>query len=221
LTRFEHGWTIYSHNQLYGRWYVVSRDAWPETKRTLRILLRTPSHSALLFSASDIQVLHDSELSTHPFLSKIGPDILDSELELHQIHNRLLEEQFRRRSLAALYLDQGFLAGVGNYLRSEILHEARVNPRHSPAKLNDDELSRLAKSTLVISRRSYRTAGVTNAPARVKQLKNSGVSRPEYRFAVFGREGLPCYRCASTLRRVQSNARRLYYCPACQQGDTG
>ena len=23
LTRFDNGWVLYSHNQLYGRWYVV------------------------------------------------------------------------------------------------------------------------------------------------------------------------------------------------------
>lgn len=221
LTRFAHGWTIYSHNQLYGRWYVVSRDAWPKTKRSLRILLGTATHNALLFSASDIQVLNDAELSTHPFLAAIGPDILDPGLKSQHIHERLLEGRFRRRSLASLYLDQRFLAGVGNYLRSEILHEARVHPSNSPGKLSADELARLAKSTLVISRRSYRTAGVTNAPARVKQLKKSGASRSDFRFAVFGREGLPCYRCATVLERIESNSRRLYYCPECQPGADG
>ena len=34
LTRFEDGLTIYSHNQLYGRWYVTRRDNLPRTNRT-------------------------------------------------------------------------------------------------------------------------------------------------------------------------------------------
>ena len=39
LTHFDNGWTIYSHNQLYGRWYVCARDRLPETGRQLRLTL--------------------------------------------------------------------------------------------------------------------------------------------------------------------------------------
>ena len=39
-----------------------------------------------------------------------------------------LERVIRRRRVAALYLDQHFLAGIGNYLRSEILFFARIPP---------------------------------------------------------------------------------------------
>ena len=33
-----------------------------------------------------------------------------------------------RTFLTALYLDQSFVAGIGNYLRSEILFNAGLNP---------------------------------------------------------------------------------------------
>ncbi|MCC6706705.1 MAG: hypothetical protein IT492_03995 [Gammaproteobacteria bacterium] len=46
------------------------------------------------------------------------------------------EPAFRRRSVAALYLDQGFLAGIGNYLRSEILFFAGVSPQARPMDLD-------------------------------------------------------------------------------------
>ena len=39
LTRFDNGLTIYSHNQLYGRWYTVRRPRMPRTNRQLRIEL--------------------------------------------------------------------------------------------------------------------------------------------------------------------------------------
>ena len=38
LTHFEHGWTIYSHNQLYGVWKVAKRGKLPQTNRSLRLL---------------------------------------------------------------------------------------------------------------------------------------------------------------------------------------
>lgn len=80
LTHFDNDLTLYSHNQLYGRWYVVKRDRLPKTNRSLRVALHTATHSALLYSASDIEVLTADELTTHKFLARIGPDILSQEL---------------------------------------------------------------------------------------------------------------------------------------------
>lgn len=37
LTHFDSGFTIYSHNQLYGVWRVVKRDKLPKTNRQLRL----------------------------------------------------------------------------------------------------------------------------------------------------------------------------------------
>ena len=51
LTHFTNGLTLYSHNQLYGRWYVCRRGRTPATTRTLRVGLHTAAASALLFSA--------------------------------------------------------------------------------------------------------------------------------------------------------------------------
>ena len=75
LTHFDNELTIYSHNQLYGRWYVVKRDAF--LKQIGVCALRCiRAHSALLYSASDISIWDQFELDLHPFLAKIGPDIL-------------------------------------------------------------------------------------------------------------------------------------------------
>jgi hypothetical protein len=54
LTHFDCGLSVYSHNQLYGRWYVVRAGAEPATNRDLRLALETATHRALLYSASEI-----------------------------------------------------------------------------------------------------------------------------------------------------------------------
>ena len=41
LTHFDSGFTIYSHNQLYGVWRIVKRDKLPKTNRQLRLALHT------------------------------------------------------------------------------------------------------------------------------------------------------------------------------------
>ncbi len=216
LTHFDHGFTIYSHNQLYGIWTVVKGHRLPKSSRSLRLLLQTDDHSAILYSASDISVWPTEEIEEHPFLKKIGPDIMRRDLTWRDVAARLRAPPFLRRELAALYLDQAFLAGNGNYLRSEILHDARLHPRARPGDLTRGELGRLARSTLAISRRSYETGGITVAPRLEKSLARQGLSRGKRRFYVFGRAGRPCHHCGEPVRRREMGSRRLYFCPVCQ-----
>lgn len=216
LTRFDNDLTIYSHNQLYGRWYTVRRPRMPRTNRQLRIELCTQTHKALLYSASDIEVLDDDQLLAHPFLSRVGPDILDRTLTWQAIVERACDPAFRKRSLGSLYLDQRFLAGNGNYLRSEILWAAQLNPKRKPAELAATELKTLADETLKIARRSYRTRGVTVTPQLAGKLKADGLSYGKYRFYVFGREGLHCHRCDSLIKRQTMGSRNLFVCETCQ-----
>ena len=217
LTHFDNDLSLYSHNQLYGKWVVAKRDRLPKTNRSLRVGLHTAQHSVILYSASDIQVVERRLLPEHPFLRKLGPDVLDSKLTWRQIADRLIEPGFRGRSLASLYLDQGFLAGIGNYMRSEILHEAGLHPFLRAKALDRGERGRLARATLMISMRAYEGAGVTNAPGRVRTLKRLGYPRRDYRFAAFARAGRSCYRCDQKILRVEVSSRRLYYCPGCQE----
>jgi endonuclease-8 len=216
LTHFDNGLSIYSHNQLYGLWKIVSRGQLPNTKRSLRLALHTNAHSALLYSASDISVWPTANLVEHPFLKKLGPDVLDADLRWSHLHDRLLSSRFSARSLAALYLDQSYLAGIGNYLRSEILFVAKVNPWQKPSAISKSGIERLAKASINISTQSYRTRGVTNTLRREKALKLEGYRFEDRRFLVFNRESLPCYTCNQPIVNTPVGSRRLYWCPSCQ-----
>jgi endonuclease-8 len=220
LTHFDHGFSIYSHNQLYGVWRIAPRGQLPETTRSLRLALHTAQHSALLYSASDISVWPTQELGQHPFLARLGPDILSAGLHWRDIAARLQDDRFRRRRLESLYLNQQFLAGVGNYLRAEILFVAGLNPWRSAQDLSRAERGALARATLEISQRSYATAGITLPPRLARRLAAQRLSREKRRFFVFGRDGEPCYRCTKEVRRSDAGARRLYWCPVCQAEKT-
>lgn len=216
LTCFDNGLTLYSHNQLYGRWYTLRRPRLPVTQRQLRLALHTATHSALLYSATDIQLLSAAELARHPFLRRAGPDILDPGLGIEQVSERLVAKPFGKRALSGLYLDQAFLAGIGNYLRSEILWAARVDPGARPVELDPGSLRRLARETLRVSRRSYRTRGATAPPAAVRQRRQQGMGFESCRFQVYDREGLECYACGAPIQRQNAGSRALFVCTACQ-----
>lgn len=216
LLTFSNGICVYTHNQLYGRWLFSRPDRRPDTRRQLRLALSTAKRSALLYSASAIELMHLDELAQHPFIRRAGLDILSTEADVAQIAAWLREPQFARRRLGHLLLDQGFLAGVGNYLRSEILFAAGLHHDQRLCDLHDVAIRRLADATHGLFWRSVKTGGITNDAGRVQQLRQSGWRRCDYRHYVFGRDGQACFLCDGPISKTTVSGRRLYHCRQCQ-----
>ncbi|MFK3708274.1 endonuclease VIII [Klebsiella sp. NPDC088457] len=207
LTHFSGGLTLYSHNQLYGVWRVVDAGEQPQSNRVLRVRLQTAEKAILLYSASDIAMLTPEQLAIHPFLLRVGPDVLDMALTAEEVKARLQSATFRRRQFSALLLDQAFLAGLGNYLRVEILWQVGLSGRHTASELDDRQLDALAHALLDIPRLSYHTRG------RGDENKHHGAL---FRFKVFHREGEICERCGGVIEKTMLASRPFYWCPGCQ-----
>ena len=62
LTRFSNRLTLYTHNQLYGRWLIIADGEYPDSSRQLRLAIHADERAALLYSASDISILSDTEV---------------------------------------------------------------------------------------------------------------------------------------------------------------
>jgi endonuclease-8 len=216
LISFDNGLYLFSHNQLYGKWVVLKKGQVHHTTRQLRIAITTPMGEARLYSASDIEVLTKSGLSTHPFLSKLGPDILDEALSDEAFIERFHLPQFLKRTLASLLLDQAFIAGTGNYLRSEILFDQKLNPKCRLGELSQKQRTALAMAVREITQRSYETHGICVSKPDQKQLRAEKNDYEYYRFSVFGHDGRACLRCSTPIEKTNIASRRLYFCPNCQ-----
>ena len=138
---------------------MVEAGEQPASNRVLRVRLQTTSKAILLYSASDIEMLTAEQEANHPFLLRVGPDVLDMTLTAEQVKARLLSAKFRNRQFSGLLLDQAFLAGLGNYLRVEILWQVGLTGGHKASELNETQLDALAHALLDIPRLSYRTRG--------------------------------------------------------------
>ncbi|MFI0471289.1 endonuclease VIII [Halomonas sp. HMF6819] len=216
LIRFDNQRVLYSHNQLYGVWKLHAAHKPPQTNRSLRVRLVTEGRAASLYSASDIALLDTDALEDHPFLARLGPDLLSQNVSTASVLARLDDSRFHRRSLGALLLDQGLVAGLGNYLRSEILFYAGLHPKKRPVDLTATEREQLAQIIIDTTWQAYRQAGVTNRDAWIEQAKTAGETRRQWRFSVFERAGLSCHRCGEIIERQMVGSRRLYWCPHCQ-----
>lgn len=218
LIRFSGGETLYSHNQLYGRWHVARVGRSPSTSRALRVCIANDRHVARLYSATDIELLDERGIAVHPYLAALGVDLLDPLTTASAVHAVTTDARFQRRSLASLLLDQGFCAGLGNYLRSEILFVAGLRHERRLGELNPAAQQRLAEVALGLTRQAYRSRGVTNDLERAAALKARGLPFAAYRHHVFARDGEPCWTCADTVLRIDVAGRGIYYCPTCQPG---
>ncbi len=216
ITQFSEGFSIYSHNQLYGEWAVFKRGTEPATHKQRRLVIETTDHVAVLYSASDIEILRSEAVHRHPYVAKLGVELLDAQTKLATVKATLNVARWQKKSLAQILLDQGFLAGVGNYLRSEILYAARIHPEARIVELSPAQTDALAVAALKITRQAYRLAGITNDPARVKKLKQQGMSFDRYRHWVFDREGEPCWTCDTIIERRMLAGRQLHWCVRCQ-----
>ncbi|MBV8043527.1 endonuclease VIII [Pluralibacter sp.] len=208
LMHFSGGLTLYSHNQLYGVWRVVEAGTLPDTTRVLRVKLQTAEKAILLYSASDIAMLTAEQLATHPFLQRVGPDVLDMTLTVQSVRARLLSPRFRNRQFSGLLLDQAFLAGLGNYLRVEILWQVGLTAQHKASGLSDAQLDALSHALLEIPRLSYRTRG------KAEDNRHHGAL---FRFKVFHRDGEMCERCGGIIEKTVQSSRPFYWCPGCQK----
>jgi formamidopyrimidine-DNA glycosylase len=91
---------------------------------------------------------------------KYGPDILDRNISYSR-WCRALESKSVKRKLHVILLDQETIAGIGNYLKSEILYHSRLHPMRTVDSLTDKECRRLYNSSMLLIREAYNCKGLT------------------------------------------------------------
>lgn len=87
-------------------------------------------------------------------LNTLGIDPLKEKIPYKEFKN-LLKTFNSNILIAELLLNQSFFCGIGNYLRSEILYEAKINPKYKLFELDNNQLKRLHKYIFKIPLDSY------------------------------------------------------------------
>ena len=135
-----------------------------------------------------------------------------------------LEPDYRAADLAAALgtgrapvknalLDQRRVAGIGNIYASEALFRARIDPRRPCADLDGTDLRRLHRALRAVLREALGSGGTTFSNYRAV---NGRSGRFQERLRVYDREGEPCRRCGTAIRRIVQAGRSTFFCPDCQ-----
>ncbi len=97
------------------------------------------------------RILLRNDPPNEPPLSRLGFDPLLDPLPPAEFRHRVLA---RRTAIKAILLDQGFAAGVGNWIADEVLYQARIDPRRHGNQLTPREIERVRRRLIAIVRRA-------------------------------------------------------------------
>ena len=194
------GDTLVVHFRMTGDWLVDD------------VIVPVPKYARVAIELDDgarISLVDPRALSTvslhrdgSALLPTLGPDPTDPSLDVETFGEALSR---RRVAIKVALLDQRVLAGVGNIYAAEALWLARIDPRAIAASLSRARQARLLDAIRsVLVKAQARTGG---------RYREDG----EGRFEVYDREGQPCSRCGTAIRRIVQAARSTYYCPHCQR----
>jgi formamidopyrimidine-DNA glycosylase len=119
----------------------------------------------------------------------------------------------RRARVKALLLDQSVLRGVGNIYADESLFRARLHPARIAENLTKQQLLMLHQKVQQVLEEAIRSRG-----SSISDYVDSEGHRGEFqlRHRVYQRDGKPCFRCRTKIRRVIVAGRSSHFCPRCQ-----
>ena len=207
VIRFADGRALRTHMQMTGSWHLYREsDRWRRPRHRMVLLLETDPWQAVAFDVPQVELVRSEAHS--PALRRLGPDLLDPDVDLNEAIRRLRREP--RLPLGEAVMRQDLVAGIGNVYKSEVLFLERLDPFAAVGDLDDDRLRAMLERARRLMRRNLRGAERITTGRRDRL--------PQH---VYGRKGEPCPVCGTTIRmrRQGSGGRSTYWCPSCQSGD--
>lgn len=142
--------------------------------------------------------------------SRLGPEPFDAEFTTDRLR---AVARGRRTPVKAFLLDQRRVAGVGNIYADEALFRARIHPLRETGRLTRAQVDALRDAVVETLAAGLRAGGATIDGFRDPDGA-WGAFQDE--FLVHRREGLPCPRCGTPVRKMVVAGRGTYACERCQ-----
>ena len=262
IGRIQNKFYFHSHLMMWGRWQTFpngadpDQGARPKNKKPAATVVTYPQDkdrrerarivvdggAAILFSAPIFNVGEGDPYAAIENLATLGPDVIPVKGKFNQkeFFASLLPEH-RDIAVGAALLNQRILAGLGNYLRAEVLFSCEINPWRKVGDLTQQELRCLSREATRLSVRAYRDSATAADEDRVRMNADASlVYQPgrEYgtRHMVFRRTNLPCLRCGEPIKQLrqatynaetsldgeegEERTRIVYFCAKCQKVDS-
>jgi len=144
------------------------------------------------------------------FAARLGPEPFDESFTGAYLHALA---KTSRAPVKAFLLDQTRVAGVGNIYADEALFRARIHPLRPANRLTRPQAQALRDAVV-----ESLALGIESKGASIDDFRDPyGVAGTfQDRFLVHLREGEPCTRCGTTVRKLRAAGRGTYVCERCQ-----
>ncbi|MGW0703605.1 bifunctional DNA-formamidopyrimidine glycosylase/DNA-(apurinic or apyrimidinic site) lyase [Streptomyces sp. NPDC002867] len=208
--------SVLGHLGMSGQLLVQPHDA-PDEKH-LRIRLRFDDSLGTELRFVDQRTfgglsLHDNTPEGLPdVIAHIARDPLDPLFDDVVFHTAL---RARRTTVKRALLDQSLVSGVGNIYADEALWRSRLHYDRPTATLTRPRSVELLGHIREVMTAALAVGGTTFDSLYVNVNGESGYF--ERSLDAYGREGEPCNRCGTVMRRRPWMNRSSYFCPRCQR----
>jgi formamidopyrimidine-DNA glycosylase len=188
-----------------------------------------PKHAAVVLDLGRHDLVYEDQRYFGRFtlardgVERLGPEPFGREFSVAHLARAL---KGSRQAIKVKLLDQRLVAGVGNIYASEALFRAGISPRRAAGRLGREELRRLWRAVRRVLAEAIKCGSTvplnfTDGQARdgifYYGLAPGAAEYYEERLRVYDREGKPCGKCGTPIKRVEQAARSTYYCPKCQR----
>jgi formamidopyrimidine-DNA glycosylase len=144
-------------------------------------------------------------------IAHIAPDPLEAAFEPGAVIASL---KGRRTAIKRALLDQSLISGIGNIYADETLWRARVHGEREAAVMTKPALGRLIGHSQDVMLEALGQGGTSFDALYVNVNGASGYF--DRSLDAYGRQGRPCRRCGTLIRREPFMNRSSYSCPSCQ-----
>jgi formamidopyrimidine-DNA glycosylase len=142
-------------------------------------------------------------------LDELGWDPLSMPLEANLPWIRM-KLGMKTQTIAEVLMDQTIFAGVGNYVRAEVVYSIQMSPFRPAKSLSTTEVERLCRAIVEVMQSSYAHQGATIS---TYQTPYGEEGRYSSQFQVYGRKIDPH---GHLISKQDIAGRTMHFCPTCQ-----
>lgn len=164
------------------------RSIWITLGLSGELLLKPGKHSHITFETNKGNFYFDDirNFGTVKFvftkdelekkLRTLGPDPLIENISKKDFITIMGKKHIQKKDIADVLMDQKIISGIGNYLRAEILYDARISPFKKVQDMTDKDLENLLKSINKVVMASYKKQdedGIHTYPFKIYRKKET------------------------------------------------
>jgi formamidopyrimidine-DNA glycosylase len=200
---------LYLDDQNYFSYHLGMTGFW-STKQSSHAHLKLSTFSGLDVFFHDARRFGNIKITSSIDLDRnfYCGDFLNYDFSIEDYALFLFENLKTEREVCKVLLDQKYFAGVGNYLKSEILYACNFHPHKKWNSFSFNDILNLCKISKFMLHKSYNGGG-----AQLRDFKNPSKA-PDLELLIYGKEltekNLP------VTSEITKDNRRSFWCSASQ-----